>query len=65
MSEHWSGPYTEQYVAYQGRYFTRIVDARPVNVDYRAEYTRPYSTGSRSGDVPRGASHAPADKRGR
>ena len=27
MSEHWSGPYTEQYVAYQGRYFTRMVDA--------------------------------------
>ena len=27
MSEHWSGPYTEQYVAYQGRHFTRMVDA--------------------------------------
>jgi hypothetical protein len=27
MSEHFSGPYTEQYVAYQGRYFTRMVDA--------------------------------------
>ena len=27
MSEHWSGPCTEQYVTYQGRYFTRMVDA--------------------------------------
>ena len=27
MSEHWSGPYTAQYVTYQGRYFTRMVDA--------------------------------------
>ena len=27
MSEHVSGPYTYQYVAYQERYFTRMVDA--------------------------------------
>jgi hypothetical protein len=27
MSEHFSGPYTPQYVTYQGRYFTRMVDA--------------------------------------
>jgi hypothetical protein len=27
MSEHWSGPYTSQYAAYQGRHFTRLVDA--------------------------------------
>jgi hypothetical protein len=27
MSEHWSGPYTSQYVSCEGRYFTRLVDA--------------------------------------
>src|SRR5262245_6446303 len=27
LSEHWRGPYTSQYAAYRGRYFTRIVDA--------------------------------------
>jgi len=27
MVEHWSGPYTSQYAAYHGRYFTRMVDA--------------------------------------
>jgi hypothetical protein len=27
MGEHFSGPYTHHYVAYQGHYFTRMVDA--------------------------------------
>jgi hypothetical protein len=27
MLEHWSGPYTSQYTAYQGKHFTRLVDA--------------------------------------
>ncbi len=27
MLEHWSGPYTSQFVAYRGRYFTKLVDA--------------------------------------
>ena len=27
MIEHWSGVYTAQYVSFQGRYFTKLVDA--------------------------------------
>ena len=27
MIEHWSGPYTDQYVEYRGRYFSKLVDS--------------------------------------
>jgi hypothetical protein len=52
MSEHWSGSYTSQYVAYKEKYFTRLVDATD-----RTTWITPQEINRLLGETPTQPSH--------